>query len=164
MLDVGGGVGAIGLELLKAGAARVLTVELSGAYDETAAELARQAGAEGRIERRVADFAQQADQLPRAEVVDMHRVVCCYPDYNSLLAAATGRAERLLVVSFPRSTWWTRGGSKLVNLILRQRGCDFRSYIHPPDALFAAVERHGFRLEYEHEGALWCVAGFERST
>jgi 2-polyprenyl-3-methyl-5-hydroxy-6-metoxy-1,4-benzoquinol methylase len=164
VLDVGGGVGAIGLELLKAGAARVLTVELSGAYDETAAELARQAGVEDRIDRSVADFAQQADELPRADVVVMHRVVCCYPDYDSLLAAAAGRAERLLVFSFPRSTWWTRAGSKLANLVLRQRGCDFRSYIHPPHALIAAVERYGFRLEYEHEGTLWRVAGFERST
>ncbi len=164
MLDVGGGIGAIGLELLRAGAARALTVELSGAYDQTAAELASQAEVEDRVERRVADFAQEADELPRANVVVMHRVVCCYPDHDSLLAAAAGRAERLLVFSFPRSTWWTRAGSKFVNLILRQRGCDFRSFIHPPDALIAAGERHGFRLEYEHEGMLWRVAGFERST
>jgi 2-polyprenyl-3-methyl-5-hydroxy-6-metoxy-1,4-benzoquinol methylase len=164
VLDVGGGIGAIGLELLRAGAARALTVELSGAYDETAAELARQAEAEGRVERRVADFAQEAADLPRADVVIMHRVVCCYPDHDSLLAAAAGRAERLLVFSFPRSTWWTRAGSKLVNVILGQRGCDFRSFIHPPHALIAAGERHGFRLEYQHEGSLWRVAGFERST
>jgi predicted RNA methylase len=163
VLDVGGGVGALGLELLKAGASRAVTVELSPAYDEEARGLARAAGAEDRVERRVLDFAESARELAPAEAVVMHRVVCCYPDYEGLLAAAAGRATRLLAFSFPRSTWWTRAGSAVVNAVLKQRRCDFRSYVHPPAGLVASVERQGFRLAYEHEGWLWRIAGFERA-
>ena len=164
MLDVGGGVGAIGLELLKAGADRAVTIELSHGYDEDASRLVREAGVEGRVERWALDFADPAADLPSAEVVVMHRVVCCYPDYEALLAAASTRAARLLVFSFPRSTWWTRAGNGIANLLVRFRSSAFKSYVHPPAALISTVERHGFRLTAEHQGVLWRIAGFGRAT
>jgi Methyltransferase domain len=163
LLDVGGGVGALGLELLKAGAERAVTVELSPAYDEEARRLAREAGAEDRVERRVLDIAE-GDGLPQADIVVMHRVVCCYPDYDALLGAAAGRAGRLFAFSFPRRVWWTRAGSRLLNVFLRLRGCGFRSFVHPPEKLVAAAERHGLQLVYEHDGDLWRIAGFERAA
>ena len=57
VLEVGGGVGAIQLELLRAGAARAENVELSAAYEPYAAELLQAAGLEERVERRLLDFA-----------------------------------------------------------------------------------------------------------
>jgi magnesium-protoporphyrin O-methyltransferase len=39
VLDVGGGIGAIELELLEAGAERSTNVELSGGYEDAAGEL-----------------------------------------------------------------------------------------------------------------------------
>src|SRR5215510_15690800 len=57
VLEVGGGVGEIQLELLKRGAERTVNLELSPAYDEAAAELLREAGLEGRTERRLLDIA-----------------------------------------------------------------------------------------------------------
>lgn len=57
VLEVGGGVGAIQLELLRAGAAGTTNAELSAAYEGPAAELADEAGLVGRTERRLLDFA-----------------------------------------------------------------------------------------------------------
>jgi magnesium-protoporphyrin O-methyltransferase len=94
----------------------------------------------------------------------MHRVVCCYPDHESLVGAAAQSAGRLLVFSYPRSTWWTRVGAVAANLFLRARRCCYRTYVHPPSALIADAEREGLRLAYEHEGFLWRVAGFERAS
>lgn len=164
VLDVGGGNGALGLELLKAGAERAITVELSSSYDSTARELARESGFADRIERRTVDFAEAADTLPEADAVVMHRVVCCYPDGEALVEAAAGRARRLLAFSLPHRTWWTRAGAALVNAVLAARRLEYRAYIHPPAVLLAAAERQGLRLTYEHEGALWRIAGFERPT
>src|SRR5919202_4800027 len=56
VLEVGGGVGAIQLELLKAGAERAVDVELSPEYEPVAAELLHEARLEGRVERRLGDF------------------------------------------------------------------------------------------------------------
>lgn len=154
----------LGLELLKAGAERAITVELSSAYDATATELAREAGAEDRVERRVVDFADAAEEFPEADVVVMHRVVCCYPDGEALVAAAAGRARRLLAFSFPRRTWWTRLGALGGNVFLAARRMEYRGFIHPPERLLAAAERAGLAAAWEYDGALWRLAGLERPT
>ena len=62
VLEVGGGVGAIQLELLKAGAAKTTNVELSPEYEPYAAELL---DGDTRVERRVGDFVRDAAELDR---------------------------------------------------------------------------------------------------
>src|SRR5919198_1317275 len=51
VLEIGGGIGEIQLELLKRGAQRTINLELSPAYEDDAARLIRAAGVEGRVER-----------------------------------------------------------------------------------------------------------------
>jgi 2-polyprenyl-3-methyl-5-hydroxy-6-metoxy-1,4-benzoquinol methylase len=164
VLDVGGGNGVLGLELVKAGAERAVTVELSSSYDTTATELAREAGVQDRVERRVVDFADAAEEFPEADVVVMHRVVCCYPDGEALVSAAAGRARRLLAFSVPRRTWWTRVGATAANTYLAARSMEYRSFIHRPERLFAGAESAGLTAVWQHDGPLWRLAGFERSA
>src|SRR6266536_3060269 len=57
VLEVGGGVGEIQIELLKRGAARAVNLELSPAYEEEATSLLRAAGLQERAERRLHDIA-----------------------------------------------------------------------------------------------------------
>src|SRR5512132_3472770 len=47
VLEIGGGVGEVEIELLKAGAARAQNLELSPGYEEEAGMLAGQAGVQG---------------------------------------------------------------------------------------------------------------------
>src|SRR5438309_6657744 len=53
VLEVGGGIGAIQIELLKAGASRAVSIELTPTYEDGAARLLREAGLADRVERRV---------------------------------------------------------------------------------------------------------------
>lgn len=162
VLEVGGGVGAIQLELLKAGAERAVNVELSPAYEESARELLSEAGLEGRVERRLLDFAEGAGEIGPADVVVMHRVVCCYPDYERLVGAAADRARRQLVLSFPREAWWTRLGLGVANLWQRLRRSSFRAYLHPPASILAVARARGLRPASEHRGWVWQIAALER--
>jgi hypothetical protein len=57
VLEIGGGVGEIQIELLQAGAARAQNLELSPAYQQQAQRLAGQAGVQGRLDWRVHDLA-----------------------------------------------------------------------------------------------------------
>ena len=52
VLEGGGGIGAIQIELLEAGAAEATNVELSDAYEGEAESLLRERGLVGRVERR----------------------------------------------------------------------------------------------------------------
>jgi predicted O-methyltransferase YrrM len=94
VLEIGGGVGEIQLELLKRGAARAVNLELSPAYDGEARALLREAGiADERVDRLLHDIAEAPEAVEPADVVVLHRVVCCYPDYERLLGAAAWRAR-----------------------------------------------------------------------
>src|SRR5437867_7144905 len=101
VLEVGGGIGEIQIELLKRGAARAVNLELSHGYDEEASRLLRENGLEDKVERRIHDIAADPGAVEPADVVVLHRVVCCYPDYERLLAASAEHARRLLVFSYP---------------------------------------------------------------
>jgi 2-polyprenyl-3-methyl-5-hydroxy-6-metoxy-1,4-benzoquinol methylase len=101
VLEVGGGVGEIQIELLQAGAARAQNLELSPAYEHEAHKLAGQAGIQGLLHWRIHDLAADPGAVAPADLVVLRRVVCCYPDYERLLGAAADHARRALVFSYP---------------------------------------------------------------
>jgi 2-polyprenyl-3-methyl-5-hydroxy-6-metoxy-1,4-benzoquinol methylase len=163
LLEVGGGIGALEIELLKAGAERATNVELSPEYEEAAAELARQHGLEGRIDRKVGDFAGEAD-VPDADTVVMNRVVCCYPDYDALITAAAARTRRLLVFSFPRERAAVRFAFGVMNLWLRLTRNDFRGFVHPVRAMLDSAQQRGLSPVLEQRGFFWQIAALERTV
>jgi magnesium-protoporphyrin O-methyltransferase len=154
VLEIGGGVGAIGLELLKLGAARVTVVELSHGYDEEAASLVAENGFEEQVERLHGDFVAGESEIPSADVIVLHRVVCCYPDPGVLVGAAARHAQRLLALTFPRDTWWIRLGWRALNVFLRLV-CQFEAFIHRHKAILGPAAREGFTPAYEHSGHFW---------
>jgi magnesium-protoporphyrin O-methyltransferase len=79
--------------LLQAVAGRAQNLELSPAYKHQARTLATQAGVQGRLDWRLHDLAADPGAVEPADLVVLHRVVCCYPDYARLLAAAADHAR-----------------------------------------------------------------------
>jgi 2-polyprenyl-3-methyl-5-hydroxy-6-metoxy-1,4-benzoquinol methylase len=162
VLEVGGGVGALQLELLRRGASRATNLELSGEYDDQAVELAAEAGVADRVERRILDVAAEPAAVDPADVVVLHRVVCCYPDYERLLRAAADRTRRLLVFSHPPRNIVSRALLGAENTMFRLGGRTFRTFAHPPEAMLAVLTDAGLRPAYRHDGRLWQVVGLER--
>jgi 2-polyprenyl-3-methyl-5-hydroxy-6-metoxy-1,4-benzoquinol methylase len=164
VLEIGGGIGALQLELLRAGAAQTTNLELSPEYEDVARELAREQGVAERVERRLGDVVSQPDLAEEADTVVMHRVVCCYPDYDALVGAASERARRYLVMSFPRPRRLIRAGFGLVNFGARLMRWEYRTWVHPPEALVEAAERRGLRIASASRGRIWQVAALERAA
>jgi methyltransferase family protein len=160
VLEVGGGVGAIQLELLRAGAAHAVSIELSPTYEAAAADLLRGSGFEDRVERRVMDFAEVAASVDAADVVVLNRVICCYPDLPKLAGAAAEHAREVLVLSFPRERWWTKLAVAVANLPMRL--ARFRIFVHPVRLLRSVTADHGLRPAVDHPSFFWQVAAFER--
>jgi 16S rRNA G966 N2-methylase RsmD len=157
VLEIGGGVGALHLELLRRGAASATCLELVSAYDGDAARLAADLGLAERVTRRRIVLAAAPGAVDRHDIVVLHRVVCCYPDAERLLTAAAGRADRLLVFSYPPDSALSRGLGAVENLLLRLRGRAFRTFVHRPDAMRAAAERAGFAARHQRDGLVWGV-------
>jgi len=163
VLEAGGGIGALGIELVEAGADRATNVELSPEYESAARDLARERGVEDRVERRIGDFVTEDDVGP-ADAVVMNRVVCCYPNYEALVGTAADRARRLLVFSFPRENVVVRAGFSVMNLWLRLSGSEFRGFVHPVDAMLQVAEDHGLRPVAHHRGVFWQLAALQRTA
>ena len=164
VLEIGGGVGDLQLELLRRGAARCTNLELVDAYDADAKALAEDAGLADRVTRRHLDLATHPDAVEPHDIVVLHRVVCCYPDHQRLLTVAADHATRLLVFSHPRANPVSRLVSGTENLACRLRRSPFRTFIHDPAAMTAAAGQHGLHPTYTHRGLAWHVVGLSTST
>ena len=164
VLDVGGGIGAIELELLQAGAARATSIELSGAYETEAETLLVERGFADRVDRRVGDFVADGASVVQHDVVVLHRVVCCYPDVDALVGEAASHARRTLLLTYPQDRRLIRAGVRVVNLFLRLSRCGFRTYAHRAERIVAVAGQHGLTLETrERAGFLWESAALRAS-
>jgi hypothetical protein len=161
-LDVGGGVGVIGLELLAAGAASSTEVEASRPYIAVAEHEARRRGFGERTTFRHGDFVEIAGEIPAADVVTLDRVICCYRDWPAMVDRSVERARRLVGLVYPNDRWWTRIAMHIGNLTLRMMRQSFRGYIHPERAIDARIRGVGFEPRLHHRGWVWQTVVYER--
>lgn len=162
LLDVGGGVGAIHHELLDDVAATATHVDASSAYLRAAEAEAARRGHSPRVRFMQADFTDVAPSLPEADIVTLDRVVCCYPDFRSLLGAAAGRTRRLLAISYPREIWYARLGVRLANLLQSIRRDPFRAFVHPIASMDDLLAAGGLRRVFRKRLFFWEVALYSR--
>ena len=162
ILDVGGGIGVISMELAAAGVRSATVVEASPAYLDVARhEVGSRYGL--RPTRFVlGDFVAIASTLKDADVVTLDRVVCCYPDAEALLRAVAARARRLVAFTYPRDRWYTRTYSGFRNFLQKLRGGAFRSFVHSPQRMGAVLEAAGFVRTARQQKGVWLLDLFHR--
>lgn len=157
LLDIGGGVGAIAHELLRAGAATATSVEASAAYIEAAREGVDGQGDADHVTYYHGDFVELAGQIEPADIVTLDRVICCYGDMESLVGLSSARARKLYGVVYPRDTWWVRLGVALINHTCRLRRQAFRAFVHPAEAVEGIVHSHGLERRFYRQTFIWQV-------
>ena len=162
VLEVGGGVGAIQVELLKAGVAKSANVELSSGYEEAARRLAEEAGIEDRITRRLGDFVELQQEFEPADIVVMNRVVCCYPWMERMMEAAVSKTGRFLALVFPREKWWVKLALALANRFMALRKCDFRAFVHPVADIESVATNAGLVVRHTDNNLIWQALVLER--
>jgi 2-polyprenyl-3-methyl-5-hydroxy-6-metoxy-1,4-benzoquinol methylase len=164
LLDVGGGVGMIEYELLSAGAQRATNVEAAKGYAEAARDEAARRGLADRVTIREGDFVEIADDIESADIVTLDRVICCYPDAGALVGRSAAKAGRLYGAVYPRDTWWTKLGNRLLNLALRITRNPFRVFVHPTREVDSLVRRAGFRQRLHRTTLNWQVVVYGRDS
>jgi O-methyltransferase domain len=162
LLDIGGGIGVIALELVKMGVTASTSVEASPAFVTLAqAEAARQ-GLSDRFAVRAGDFVALASDIPTAGIVTLDRVICCYPDMPALVGQSAARAAKLYGVVYPRDTWWVRAIRTLANLVLPLLRSPLRLYIHPTAAVDAVIRGSGLAQRFHRDVGYWQVVVYAR--
>lgn len=163
LLDIGGGIGTIHHELLERGARSAMQIDASSSYLAVSTAEAARRGHGDRVVFRHADVRDVADSVEPADVVTLDRVVCCDPDYRSLLGIAAARTRSVFAFSYPRPMLATRVIIGAINVMRRLRRLPFRAYVHSPAAMIAVLEQAGLRRAASAKRWLWAVEVFQRS-
>jgi magnesium-protoporphyrin O-methyltransferase len=165
LLDIGCGTGFFALETLRQGASSCIGVDLSSAAIHEANEFAKESGLQDRARFEVANAA--STQHPSSDIVVMDKVLCCYPDADSLLKTASTSSNRLLGFVVPRDEGlmkpFMRVGIRLINLVERMRKTGFRLYLHPLRSFDKLLVYNGFQRSSKAKSRFWLVFLYKRT-
>jgi magnesium-protoporphyrin O-methyltransferase len=158
-LEVGAGVGGFTITLLRHGASHATIVDASAAYVATARQLAAESGFAPSLDIELANYAEpNGGGRAEVDVVVMDRVVCCYPVWQDLLAQAARQTRKVIALSYPRDTWWSRLGVAAANQLLRLRRTEFRVFVHSVAAMHATLRQLGFDPRVHAHWGPWEIA------
>ncbi len=163
LLDIGGGIGIIQHELLKAGAANSNSIDGSKAYLQIAEQEAKRQGNQDNTQFQLGDFVDMADEIQSADIVTLDRVVCCYPDMHALVSLSAEKAHRIYGLVYPRDNWLMKGAGPTINLINRLRRIAFRFYPHKPEDIDQAVLDKGFKIYSVKRTLIWQIVLYTRN-
>lgn len=162
LLDIGGGVGAIQSELFKSGLSQATEVEGSSAYLEAAKKEAERQGYLDEVNFIQGDFVEMVKEIPSADIVTLDKVICCYPDLQTLVGLSSQKAGKIYGVIYPVDTWWMKFGVRIPNFFFKIKHNPFRLYIHPTQAIEALIRKSGFKRKSYCKLFMWHVAVYQR--
>jgi magnesium-protoporphyrin O-methyltransferase len=162
LLDIGGGVGAIQHELLRAGVVSATNVEASTAYISAAKEEAERQGHAARMSHYHGNFIDLAVNIPSADIVTLDRVICCYHDMRRLVELSSARAGKLYGLVYPRDTWWVNFGFSFENFTLWLQRNPFRVFVHPTEEVDAIVRGNGLERRFHQTAGMWQIVIYGR--
>src|SRR5215469_11549144 len=162
LLDIGGGIGAIQMALLKGGAQSATDVDASDGYIQVARGEAEREGYGDRVRYMHGNFLEIVDQISPAGVVTLERVICCFPDMPGMVGRSCERAGKLYGLVYPRDVWWMRFGAIVGNLLLRLRRPVFQFYVHRTTAVENLLQQQGMERRFSRNVGFWQVSVYAR--
>lgn len=157
LLDIGGRVGALQNELLKAGIKTAVSVDSSSAYARVAEQEAERQGHADRISRHHGDFVDAASDIEEADMVTLDRVICCYYDVQKLVGLSSKKAKRVYAVVFPRENLLSEIAFGVFKMYFRLRRNPFRIFIHPTSVIEGLIDANGLRRQSHRKTRMWQV-------
>ena len=164
LLDIGGGVGVIQHELLKAGVKEATSVDASSSYLDAAQKEAKRQGHLDRLNQPHGDFVEVVGDISEADIVTLDRVICCYDDMERLVGLSAERALKLYAVIYPPDHWMIKALTWLENLKHRIERNQFRVFAHATVAVDEMIRRAGLERFFSYESLLWNVQIYRRTA
>jgi len=164
LLDIGGGVGVLQHELLKAGVKEAASVDASSAYLKAAQDEAKSQGHPDQIKQFHGDFVELAGEITNADIVTLNRVICCYDDMEKLVELSAQKAEMIYGVVYPPDHWLLKTLVRLEDLNHRIKRSQFRTFVHPTAAVEALIQDAGFERYYSHDNLFWQIHVYRRPS
>jgi magnesium-protoporphyrin O-methyltransferase len=164
LLDIGGGVGAISMELLKSGVTSATQIDASPAFVVAATSEAAREGVSDRFAARQGDFVALAEDTPEVGIVTLDKVICCYPDMRALVGQSAAKATRLYGAVYPRDAWWARCAGAMLNATAWLFRMQLRNHIFSTAAVDAVIRERGLTPRSQRYAGYWQVVVYGRDA
>lgn len=162
LLDIGGGIGAIHLELFKTGIKQATVVEASKASALVSEQEAIQRGYGERVKYQGGDFTVISDKISESDIVTLDRVICCYDNMQDLVRLSASKARKLYGVVYPRDSWWVKAIVPIMNLSSKLKGSLFRVFVHPVTEVDAIIKDVGLAPIFHKTSLFWQVVIYSK--
>jgi len=162
ILDIGCGVGALHLTLLKEGAKQSVGVDLAEGMVEKAKQFAAAMGVAEKTRYVVGDFVEVSGTVPEADITMLDKVVCCYENLDLLLNQSAGRTQRVYALTHPRNNPLIKSFFLIHIAFTKLTRMKFRPYWHDWQQMRGRIAELGFELVHEQATFSWQVLVFRR--
>jgi len=162
LLDVGGGIGAIQWGFLERGGAHTTDVDASTGYLEVAKSYAIEHGFAEKTTFLHGDLTEKAKELTMYDYVTLDKVVCCYPDYVSLLNQVLDRCNTSIALTFPLEGPISKIFAFFENVYFTLKKIHFQTYIHSPADIEKFIRSKGFEPIQKKVSFPWHVQVYSK--
>ena len=165
LLDIGGGIGPIPLELIPHGLNKVTNVDASEGYINVAKSEVKKRNYSNEIDYHLGDFTDIQEQIELHDIVTLDKVICCYPFMDDLLRTSLSKAKKYYALVYPQANWLSRLSVKILNLTLKLKGNPFRTFIHSPFLVESSIANAGFKKIYSNTTLLsWHIHLYKKEV
>ncbi|MBD80928.1 MAG: hypothetical protein CL840_18570 [Crocinitomicaceae bacterium] len=165
LLDIGGGIGILQWNHLENNGRDTTGVDASSGYLNIAEEVANEKGLSDKTRFLFGDFLDVHADIPEHDFVTMDKVICCYPDYKTLIKTASSKSKELLAVSFPMDGIIAEFAQWLGIMFMKYiKNNPFRPYVHPVREIERVISESGFDLISQSRSFPWHIRVYKRNN
>jgi len=157
LIDIGGGIGAIQWAFLKKGGKSVCDIDASNGYIAVAKTFAEEQGYGENVRFVQGDFVEKSIEISNSDYTTLDKVICCYPDYKSLLSATLKKCNSTIGIVYPFGGLLPKAVAKLEMIYFWIRNIQFGTYIHNPKEVEKFVLDQGFEIIEKSTSFLWHI-------
>lgn len=160
VLEIGGGLGYLGMELVKNGAQSALEIDISNSYLNKAKLLRSELGLDDSVDFKIMDFIEHYRDLSDQDIVVSDKVICCLPNYQEFIEAGTTRAKKYYALVYPRESGIYKVFGAVLNwfsqFLNKYKG--FKFFIHSHRDINNLITQKGFTKVFDTRKGVWRIS------
>ncbi|MDH4263639.1 MAG: class I SAM-dependent methyltransferase [Spirochaetia bacterium] len=155
ILEIGCGVGYLHSRLLLQGAKSATGIDISEEMLRYAKEFMKEIGLEKETSYHTGDFVEISESIKKAEITILDKVICCYPEVESLVEKSIQKTDKVYAFTLPRNVSWVKYPVLIAIQILKIIRFNFHPYFHEHEVVNSRLIASGFKNIYQNHTFLW---------
>jgi len=162
LLDIGGGIGAIQWAFLENNGKSTTDVDASLGYLTVAQSYAEEYNYKENTHFLHGDFVDQHQLVAKADFVTLDKVICCYPEYRSLLKNALDKCDDTIGLVYPVGGPILKLFAFFNKIYFYLKKNPFRTYVHSPLEVEQFICNQGFEMVSRAVKFPWHIQSYRR--